>query len=405
MKIPHIILRKTRQPRVNVRSGTRTTEAIPGETAGLSFEVNTLTSSERAKIENDPQTLALAQSVPLSLINPVNRSLSEEPPTLPSLPPEESETWGIRAVKANTSPFTGNGVTVAVLDTGIDRGHPAFPSGIDIEARDFTGNDNPHDTNGHGTHCAGTIFGRDIDGYRIGIARGIRKALIGKVLDNDGHGDTEDLIEAILWASQEGASVISMSLGIDFPGLIGRWTRFGFPPELAASQALVAYRENIRLFDKLSQFITQFSPRGITPALIAASGNESRRNLNRHFVIAASPPAAAEGFVSVGALRESPNGFEIADFSNTSPIVVAPGVGIISARTGGGLTTLDGTSMAAPHVAGVAALWAEKLQAHPTRGMRRSIRETLTQAANMGGIVAGNNNDDFGFGLVTAPQP
>lgn len=404
MKIPHIILRKTRQPRVNVRSGTRTTEAIPGETAGLSFEVNTLTSSERARIEKHTDTLAVAPSVPVSLINPANRPLSGELPALPSPPPGESTAWGIRAVKADTSPFTGQGVIVAVLDSGIDRQHPAF-AGLEIEARDFTGNDNPHDVNGHGTHCAGTIFGRDIDGYRIGIARGIRKALIGKVLDNDGHGDTEDLIEAILWASQEGASVISMSLGIDFPGLIGRWTRFGFPPELAASRALVAYRENIRLFDKLSQFITQFSPRGITPVLIAASGNESRRNLNRHFVIAASPPAAAEGFVSVGALRESPNGFEIADFSNTSPIVVAPGVGIISARTGGGLTTLDGTSMAAPHVAGVAALWAEKIQRVRTRGMVTSIRQTLINAANLNQIAIGTNEEDFGFGLVTAPQP
>lgn len=403
MKTPHLILRKTQQPRFNFRSGTRTTEAIPGDTSRLSFEVNELTSRERAIIESEPTTVAVAPSVPLTLINPVNRPASGELPPPSSPPTGESVTWGIRAIKADTSPFTGNGVTVAVLDTGIDLNHPAF-AGVDIKARDFTEDNNPHDMNGHGTHCAGTIFGKDVNGYRIGIARGIRKALIGKVLDNDGNGDTNDLVEAILWAVQEGASVLSMSLGINFPGLIERWKNFGFPPELAASQALVAYRENIRLFDKLSHFITQFSPHGITPILIAASGNESRRNRNRHFVISAGPPAAAEGFVSVGAVQETPAGFEIADFSNTSPVVVAPGVGVISARTGGGFSTLDGTSMAAPHAAGVAVLLAEKNPSVRIRAMVRPLREILTNSTDMSRMVNGSEENDFGRGLVIAPQ-
>jgi subtilisin family serine protease len=82
--------------------------------------------------------------------------------------------WGIAAVKADTSNFTGDGVVVAVLDTGIDKSHPAF-AGVTIVEQDFSGSGNG-DRQGHGTHCAGTIFGRDVSGTRIGIARGVRAA-------------------------------------------------------------------------------------------------------------------------------------------------------------------------------------------------------------------------------------
>ena len=137
------------------------------------------------------------------------------------------------AVKADVSPFDGSDVVVAILDTGIAKNHPAF-AGVTIIEEDFTGEGNG-DTHGHGTHCAGTVFGRDVDGTRIGVAPGVKKALIGKVLGDEG-GGSDAIVRAINWALEEGANVISMSLGIDFPGFVDALvTRQGLPIDLATT--------------------------------------------------------------------------------------------------------------------------------------------------------------------------
>ena len=92
-------------------------------------------------------------------------------------------------------------MTVAVLDTGIDVGHAAF-TGIKIIEEDFSGSGNG-DREGHGTHCAGTIAGRAVNGTRIGIAPGIAELRVGKVLTDDGFGDSEMLFRGIQWAAQQ----------------------------------------------------------------------------------------------------------------------------------------------------------------------------------------------------------
>ena len=110
------------------------------------------------------------------------------------------------------SPYTGHGVTVAVLDTGIDATHEAF-KGIKLVQKDFT-REEKGDQHGHGTHVAGTIFGQTSQGLRFGVAPGVRRALIGKVLGAKGGGTTEGIIAAIQWAVKEKAHVINMSLGL-----------------------------------------------------------------------------------------------------------------------------------------------------------------------------------------------
>lgn len=92
---------------------------------------------------------------------------------------------------------------------------------MELLQRNFTA-DADSDEHGHGTHCAGTVFGRDVDGVRIGVARGVTKALIGKVLGTEG-GSSDLIVQAIQWAVAQGAHVISMSLGIDFPGVSALW--------------------------------------------------------------------------------------------------------------------------------------------------------------------------------------
>ncbi|WP_211193338.1 S8 family serine peptidase [Actinoplanes sp. TBRC 11911] len=107
------------------------------------------------------------------------------------------------AVGAAGSPFTGASVRVAVLDTGIDAAHPAF-TGVSLTQKDFTG-EGDGDENSHGTHCAGTVFGRDVGGTRIGVARGVTDVLIGKVLIKRGVGSTANLAAGTHWAVTNGA--------------------------------------------------------------------------------------------------------------------------------------------------------------------------------------------------------
>jgi len=131
-----------------------------------------------AELARKRSVVAVAPVMPMKLVRPVALDGDAEPAE------DVTMAWGVHATGADTTPFTGDGVVVAVLDTGIDAGHPAF-AGVDLERRNFT-EDVDADTDGHGTHCAGTIFGRDVDGLRIGVAPGITKALIGKVLGDEG---------------------------------------------------------------------------------------------------------------------------------------------------------------------------------------------------------------------------
>jgi subtilisin family serine protease len=329
--------------------------------------------------------------MPLKLIEPFG------PPE--ATPAATGNTWGIEAVGADTSPFDGSGIVVAVLDTGINPSHDAF-QGVTLERRNFTqGNDD--DQNGHGTHCAGTIFGRDVNGLRIGVARGVTKALIGKVL-GPGGGSSADLASAINWAYEKGANVISMSLGIDFPGFVKFLVDVhGVPIEPATSMALEQYRANVNLFSSLSVLLAQSSAFSQAAIIVAASGNESNRPT---FEIAVAPPAAGDGLISVGALQRSAAGnLSVASFSNTQCNLSGPGVSITSAWIGGkdAMRTISGTSMATPHVAGCAALWAQQqLQQIGRLTTDNLAARTLASAR----FIQGADFEDIGNGVIQAPQ-
>ncbi|MDJ0591740.1 MAG: S8 family serine peptidase [Pleurocapsa sp. MO_226.B13] len=367
--------------------GANNLELDPQE---IEIEATQLSHSQRNDLRRDPRTRAIAPAFPLRSIEPVS---SEDVAT-----PSVDSTWGMVAVGANSSPFDGSDITVAVLDTGIDPDHPAF-AGVDLVQKNFT-TESDNDLNGHGTHCAGTIFGQDVEGTRIGVARNIRRALIGKVLGAGG-GSSLTIAQAIQWAVNEGANVISMSLGIDFPGYVRFLIDRGLETEPATSIALEGYRANVNLFTELSRYVQTQGAFGQGTIIVAASGNESNRP---RYEVAVAPPAAGTGIIAVGALQESPSGFSVARFSNDQVNISAPGVNVISARAGGGLRSLSGTSMATPHVAGVAALWAQRQLVTTGRVNHQVLVSRLISSGRLDSLASGYEIDNVGTGIVQAPQ-
>ncbi len=272
MSRKYVILR-TEKPRSTTRSSPSAgaTAAAPAEAR---VDVDELEPKRAASLAQERGT-SVAPVIPMKLIQP----LDDGPSAAPAAP---GPTWGVQAVGADTSPFTGAGIVAAILDTGIDSSHPAF-AGVQLERRNFT-SESDDDEHGHGTHCAGTVFGRDVNGTRIGVAPGVTKAFIGKVLGAGG-GGSDQIVQAIQWAVNGGANVISMSLGIDFPGFVKELEDGGLPTELATSVALEGYRTNVLLFERLASFISAQGAFGSKAILVAAAGNESQRQVNADFEI------------------------------------------------------------------------------------------------------------------------
>src|ERR1700733_10828142 len=124
-----------------------------------------------AEIRREPDTEDVIPSILFTLVKPLDETFAGS---------VESEAWGLDAVGAKTSSQDGKGVTVAVLDTGIDKSHPAFlgmrfgqENLMDFTVYEHGSLGSADDVHGHGTHVAGTIFGRSVNGTRIGVAPGV----------------------------------------------------------------------------------------------------------------------------------------------------------------------------------------------------------------------------------------
>ena len=288
-----------------------------------------------------------------------------------------STTWGLQATKVVNSKYSGSGIKVAVLDTGLDLTHPDF-AGRMITSESFIPGQEVQDLHGHGTHCIGTACGAMTPPdpsfpMRYGIAYNA-EIFVGKVLSNEGSGADGGILAAIDRAITNGCHIISMSLGAStVPG-----TPFSPIYESIAKRAL---------------------SRGTL--IIAAAGNESFRP---GFISPVGRPANCPSIMAVAALD---NQLQVAYFSNGSINpdggqidIAAPGVDVYSTWTTKAPSspsrylTISGTSMATPHVAGIAALYAE---ATGKRGME--LWGLLMRDAQRLALPS----VDVGVGLVQAP--
>lgn len=359
--------------------------------------VANLTDREVAEAARDPFVREIAPIAPMELID--HCETMDDGAAID----DESDNWGLAVIGADRDRLTGAGVTVAIIDSGISADHPAFdPS--KISEKDFSGSGGG-DRCGHGTHCAGILFGQDVEGRRIGVAPDVDRALIAKVTPDVGKISCDSVYQAMLWAMHERADIISMSLGFDYIAMVNASKGRGLPEELALSESFISYRKNLRLFDAIAAMMDKQEALGYSPLIVAAAGNQSRRHNEPAIRIGVSLPAAALGVVSVAAVaRAADNLMQVADFSNNLPTLAAPGVRITSAWLNGGLRCASGTSAACPHVAGVAALWLEQLRGGSRKVNASLLRATLRDNARKDRLSQPYDPSDLGSGVVAAPS-
>ncbi|MFF2331332.1 MULTISPECIES: S8 family serine peptidase [unclassified Streptomyces] len=306
-----------------VPEGATRTRSLP-VVGGSALDVGKKNAAEVWKELTEPKARAATAVERIWLDGKVSTTAALPSPTVPLT----------GATQAWKKGYDGKGVKVAVLDTGYDADHPDLAGRVSV-AQNFTTSASSDDKQGHGTHTLATVGGSGAasDGTYAGEAPAA-DLMVGKVLDDSGSGLDSWIIAGMQWAVDNGAQVVSMSLGHDGGTCEG--------PSVDAVQEL--------------------SDRAL---FVIAAGNSGRTET-------VSAPGCAPAALTVGAIdREDAT----ASFSSRGPAVgthrakpdiAAPGVDVVSARAGGSgtfaYTTMSGTSMATPHVAGAAAILAQR---HP----------------------------------------
>ncbi len=291
-------------------------------------------------------------------------------------------------VDMNDDGFTGAGVLVGIVDTGIDASHESL-KGISISSwRDFVQErEEPYDDNGHGSHVAGIIAG---GGQIKGAARGVG-LIVAKALDDEGRGSDSVVADAIDWCVAEGAEVLCLSLG--------------------------GQQRFLNIGDETNAACTRAVDQGVL--VVAAAGNRGEGSED------VDTPGGNEGVITAGAIDGDR---KIAEFSskgdndgrtplpypfdtdrqdpNKKPECVGPGVGIVSAWKDGGYTAASGTSQATAFVAAIAAL---ELEAHPEysrqdRDQVTRFKEALMDSCEKCPGQDTPHDDRYGYGLIHAVE-
>lgn len=352
--------REEEVPRLLSEQGYSISEYFP--TLGIA-----VVSSKADQLEDFRQRCAGHRLPPAVVPELVYRILPETTDGKNSYADTDKFTWGLQAVGADLSSYTGKGINVAVLDTGFDANHPDF-AGRRITTKSFVEGEDATDGHGHGTHCIGSSCGprTPAQGPGYGVANEAN-IFAGKVLGADGSGSDSTILAGINWALENKCEIISMSLGAD--------VRTVHPPYVTAG------RRSLELGS----------------LIVAAAGNNAQRSAGNPGFVGA--PANSPYIMAVAALDSK---LAVADFSAQAldteggeVNIAGPGVDIYSSWPGAQrYNTISGTSMATPHVAGVAALLAE------STGLRaQELWDKLVATARDVSLPA----EDAGAGLAQAP--
>ncbi|MBU1179742.1 S8 family peptidase [Patescibacteria group bacterium] len=282
----------------------------------------------------------------------------------PEPTPPQTMDWGVDRIDADLawSVSKGTGVKVAVIDTGIDKDHPDLAGnlkgGVNFVSKNPKKPADPNtwdDDNGHGTHVAGIIAAIDNTEGVVGVAPEANLYAV-KVLDKTGSGYVSDIISGLQWAVNNGMDVVNMSLG--------------------AQVDVQAFHDAVDAADAAGVL------------LFAAAGNDGDGDPLTNEV---DYPAKYDSVVAVGATA-SDDSTPYWSSEGAEVEVSAPGANVLSTTNDGGYGVKNGTSMATPHVVGVAALMV-------SAGVT-DVRGTLTATAEDLGPVGFDNS--YGYGLVDA---
>ena len=260
--------------------------------------------------------------------------------------------------------FTGgSNITIAIIDTGVDLDHPDLQAKI-VPGYDFVNSDTvPDDDHGHGTHVAGIAAASSNNSTGIaGVSWGARIMPL-KVLNSAGTGGIDDLAEAIRYAADNGAQIINMSLG---GGCGSGWSGVEDAVNYALSKGVL---------------------------LVAASGNNGISSI--------SCPAALNGVMAVGATTSDDQRASYSNYGSELDVVAPGGTfgsSIYSTYWGGGYTSMYGTSMATPHVAGLAALIWSFIPSYSSNQVRSAIQNSTDDLGDAGW------DQYFGYGRINAWQ-
>lgn len=308
----------------------------------LGVALGTVDRAGLASLRSDPAVASVNGAPNLSLIAP--ERIADAKLTV-------NRTWGLAALKAPelwAKGFTGKGILVGHLDTGVDGKHPALKTAIgafaefDMLGFELTPTPAARDSGEHGTHTAATIAGRPVQGRHVGMAP---DAMLASALVIEGGNAVARVLGGMDWAVGQNCRILSMSLGFR-----GWWEDF-----IPIARILRRYQ--------------------VLP--VWAVGNEGPGT--------SRSPGNYPQALSVGAMDKDKT---VAWFSSSQrfqrrrdplvPDLIGPGVGVTSAKPGGGWQDMDGTSMATPHIAGLAALL---MQARPKASVgriERAIFESCT---------------------------
>ena len=308
-------------------------------------------SSEKLKEVHDSQTFSLWEQLKVIQLPKLKKNGIHQSDT-------GLQMYGIPHIWSDTK---GEGVKIAVLDTGIDTNHPAFKGAI-LNTQDFTG-EGIEDRNGHGTHCAGIIAARLAEQRFEGLAPKA-KLLIGKVLDREGRGEVASIASGINWAVQNQVDIISISFGgLSSDNLLHRAIHY-------------ALAEGVFVICSAGNY-----------------GSRYRSNIGY--------PGRYGGVITVAAHDEFGN--PISSSSRGGELdFIAPGDNIFSTYKDGSYAILSGTSMAAPWVAGLAALIQAKHKQsdynHTPLENNEDLRKHLLRMASH----PGNHENGSGYGTLIA---